>query len=277
MASFELGDEECDRFRDLGFFGPVSHPLLAPGAPLVASLIERFRALEPTTALPARPDVYRRRLDEGLRWWRGMQLEIPELWPVARHPVLRDPLRSLIGKDIVWGGAFLATLGPGECHGWHFDSEFQYEPGLVVFLGMQNVNELAAVSMIARSHRIGEQPSAFVTEGRRGDLGGGRLSEEAAVLEAARGRIPGAELVKPAMGPGDFVITDGRMWHGVRNDSREPRVGMVFFFARPSTRFRIVVSGDATPEYYPRDVACTMLEGDSAGAANAIVPPPAGA
>lgn len=275
-ADAGLAADEVALFRENGYLGPCAHPLLRPGAPLIELLIERFEALESTTAMPARPDVYRERLIEGKRWWRGMQLEIPEVWAVARHPYLLSRLRAILGDNIVFGAAFLAKLMPGERHGFHFDSEFHHADGVAVFFGMKNVNADAAVTVISRSHALRVQPSAFLTDGVRGRLDGGRLSESDAVLQAARSQDARAELVQPDLGVGDFMIGDGHLWHGVFNRSDAPRYGMVMFFAPPATRFRIVVAGDEEPEFFPREVNCSVLCGSGDGAANHLVDPPAG-
>ena len=133
------------------------------------------------------------------------------------------------------------------------------------------------LAVVSGSHRIGVQPSVWVTEGKRGLLDGGDLSNDELVLSAARKVLPEAELVRPDMASGDAMIGAGRLWHGVRNDSDVPRLGLIFFLARPSTRFRIVTIADAVPEYHPRSVACAMLCGEPVGARNEIVPPPVGA
>lgn len=276
---FELSPSEVEGFKERGFIGPFTHPLLTDPEGLRKRALTAIHETIPKLAYPGFPVevVLPQRLDAGMPWFKLIHLLVPELWEIAEHPAILDRVRSLLGPDVMWWGTAITRKGPGDVHVWHYDAEYDlHDDGLLLFLGLDGLDPGSALKAITHTQGHRKPPSAFAGEDVPGPDGGGVLANDDDVLAIAQ-RLDGrAELIQPQMFTGDFFIAHGHTWHGSRNVSPQMRTAVVMSFGPPTSEVRIPTSFGAIPTWYSKLPPCAMLCGEPrATTKNPIAPRPA--
>jgi ectoine hydroxylase-related dioxygenase (phytanoyl-CoA dioxygenase family) len=100
------------------------------------------------------------------------------------------------------------------------------------------------------------------------------LTDDAAVLAAARSRDPRCEHVTHEIRDGQFFIFDRHTWHGSRNTAGTVRVAATLFFARADARVRIPTAFGSMPVWYREQPPCILVAGQDRSGHNKLVPPP---
>jgi quercetin dioxygenase-like cupin family protein len=165
---------------------------------------------------------------------------------------------------------------PGAVHEWHSDLETADAPGktLTVWIGLENTHRDSALRMLSRSHRFG----VAAREVRQQLEDAGRPASDDAIVDWARGRDEGCEVVRFDVTDGDAICFDGALWHGSANGSGVARRAIVLQYATPDVPVRI-------PDFNARTwpVArletprppCVLVKGQAMPDINRIVPAPA--
>ena len=171
-------------------------------------------------------------------WDKSLATVDPLVHQTATHPELLRLLRDLIGDDIILWGASVIVRRPGEIHPWHCDMEScGAGDGFVsVWMGLMNAQKESALLLIPGSHSYGASIQELaVQEG----LSRGERTDEV-TLRLANARSPGASIVQPAVGDGDAIVFDGRLWHGTENAlSDRPRVALLLQYARSDRQIKV--------------------------------------
>jgi ectoine hydroxylase-related dioxygenase (phytanoyl-CoA dioxygenase family) len=262
-------------FVERGVSGVFSHPLLAPGGGVADRLLGAYGALAGRLAFPGPTNVdMERRLDAGMMWFQSTFVAIPELYEVASHPAIVGRVASILGPDLLVWATTVLKKQPGEAHLWHTDTA-QWE-GVTAFVGLRGMSRASNVKAMTHTHRLAESPYDLFTEGQWTDVrGASPLTDEAAVLAAARRREPRCELVAHDMGDGEFFLFDGLTWHGSRNESEQTRHALAIFYARPDADVRIPTAFGKAPTWYGEKPPCVLVAGVDRFRKNRLVAPPA--
>ncbi|MBU0581690.1 MAG: cupin domain-containing protein [Alphaproteobacteria bacterium] len=162
---------------------------------------------------------------------------------LAMRPQILDRLADLLGPDVVLWGASVVERKPGQAHLVHTDIESSAPAGgfVSVWIGLEGTSRDSALAMITRSHLFGTPVQQVMHEAglARETTGNDRI------LALARQRDGAAELVQPAMGDGDALFMDGRIWHGSLNTGTAKRTALLLQYARAGAEVPIQEPGSS--------------------------------
>ncbi len=246
---------DAANFQRRGYAGPVRVMAPAEAAAVVALLSS------PTPA--------------PLDWAKGMAPTRRLLYDLAIRPVIIDPVREVLGADVVLWGASVVTAPPGHVHGHHVDIETA-DPAarsVAVWIGLENTGPHSGLRLVAGSHRYGLPVQRAAYEHGRPR----RNYTEAEVLDWAGDHDPAVELVIPAVGDGEALWFDGHLWHGSHNTTNLTRRALLLQYASAATPIRIL---DLSHLDWPFRLLeaprppCLVVSGDASDAVNRLVPPP---
>jgi len=251
-----MGGDLAATFDELGYAGPV--PVFSP---------EECRTFLRELELPGRP--------EPLRWFKGHASTDRLFFALATDPRVVEPVRSLLGDDVILWGASLAQREPGQVHAWHTDIESSDPRGgfVSVWIGLDNTSQESTLALVARSHRVGEplQKAAFDRGVRRGEAGADD------VLGWARRSEPSAALVQPDVHDGDAIFFDGRLWHrshNTRASGRRTALLLQYAAARHHVRIPDLTNLEWPFRFRPERPPVVVVSGAATNGANDVVPPP---
>jgi hypothetical protein len=190
-------------------------------------------------------------------------------WPQARHLVIRhmaqtgalpqlvDRAVSLLGNDIVLWGSQVIKQQPHAQHRIHLDVENSVFEGVTFWIGLKNVVTRQTFTVIPRSHLFDISPQELKNRD------GLDIRDEQAVLQAARMIDPFCQLHQMEVTDGCFIIFNGKLWHGTRNVTEEPRYAMTFQYTRTSELVR-VAKNYSLPDvnWHKRRPGCILVHGE---------------
>lgn len=159
------------------------------------------------------------------------------LFDIARSPRILDPVRAILGEDIVLWGASEVVRRPGEEHAWHTDIETSDPDGrfVSVWIGLENTGIDSGLQLISGSHRFAKPIQQVVHERglKRGDATADKVAHWAREID------PAAELRQPEVEDGMGIIFDGRIWHGsVNMRTTGARTALLLQYASADTPLR---------------------------------------
>lgn len=189
------GDRLAAYHRE-GYIGPI--PIFTPDQ---CELISRH----------FRNDFTRRKA----HWNKGWAAIDRLYHDVATRPAVLQPLREIIGDDVIlWGASIIARV-PGQVHPWHSDIESCSSAGgfVSLWIGLEHTCLDSSLQFITRSHRFGKsvQEVRYDRRVRRAE------ASDEDLLAWAREFDPEATLAEPDVHDGEGLIFDGRIWHGSKN------------------------------------------------------------
>lgn len=242
-----LTREQVVEFHAAGYLGPFA--AMTPED--MASIRTRIETeVLPTTGVNPRNPLQSRHLDNRL------------VYDLISAPPLLDPIRSLIGADVVvWASYFFNKEPGGKEIPWHQDANFwPIEPPLNISIWMA-VDEVtvsnSCVQIIPGSHR---QVVPHVPAGA--DMAFGQ--------EAAPASFDKSQALDMVLRPGEFFIFNERMLHHSNaNGSGNRRLGLS---ARYTVPFVNILNQD-DPPLFPEH-ACVVVSGVDNFCLNRTVPPP---
>lgn len=162
-------------------------------------------------------------------WNKGRAVTDPFMFWLATRPPLVSLLTPLLGDDVVLWGVSVVRREPGQTHPWHTDIESSAPQGgfASIWIGVEHTSRDSGLHLVCRSHRFGLtiQQAARDHGVRRGE------AASSSVLGWAREIDPLSALVEPALGDGDALLFDGRLWHGSRNTQRRTRTALLLQYA----------------------------------------------
>ena len=215
-------------------------------------------------------------LPPPVAWTKGRAVSDPVIHEIAARPEIFALLQPVLGDDIVLWGAHVAKRPFGTIHPWHTDMESAAPGSRVVslWIGIENASEDAGLLFIGGSHRFG-RPVQEVLAGLDEDRD---AISDARMLEIARTLDPAAELLQVAVGDGEAVLFDGRIWHSGRNQGpAEMRLALLLQYAAAETPIPIPAGpGYRWPFVFAPGVRvpCILMAGSGEKSANLLVPPP---
>ena len=176
-------------------------------------------------------------------WPKDRAVVDPFYYEVAMRPQILDRLADLLGPDVVLWGASVVERKPEQAHLVHTDIESSAPAGgfVSVWIGLEGTSRESALAMITRSHLFGTPVQQVMHEAglARETTGNDRI------LALARQRDRAAELVQPAMGDGDALLMDGRIWHGSLNTGTAKRTALLLQYAKAGVDVPIQKPGNS--------------------------------
>src|SRR5262245_18515122 len=198
-----------------------------------------------------------------------MYLLSPVTYALSAHSVILDKIESIHGPNILHWGSMLITQRPQVMHSWHVDADCLECDGITVWLALKNVNEMTAMKVITRSHRLRVHPVELETSN------GLDTSDDDAVLASAREFHSTCEMHVLDVKPGELVIFDGRLWHSIHNRSLHPRSAITFQYSPTSAQVKMPAAGYLLPFLWDdRPVSCCLVRGTDEYGRNQLVEPP---
>jgi ectoine hydroxylase-related dioxygenase (phytanoyl-CoA dioxygenase family) len=266
----------AEAVRENGF--AVVRGLLGPEA--------RRRVLEEEARLKARGAggwmdrlwrLGRRRRDRPLVWSKDRAVRSPAFRALGAGEAVLSLVRPVLGEDVVLWGTDVLVRPPSCRHPWHSDIE-SCDPGggfLSVWIGIEGTTARSSLHLVAGSHRLG---TTVQEQAQRHGRGRGEAGDEE-VMGWARALDPSVRLERPALGDGDALVFDGRLWHGSHNAEAEgTRTALLLQYARADRPVRTFDARqlDWPFRYLDRPrLPVVLVSGRAAAGVNLVVGEPA--
>lgn len=211
-------------------------------------------------------------------WSKGHAASARPYYDLASLPELLDRLELLLGPGLVLWGASLVVRQPGEIHPWHTDIESSAPRGGMasVWIGLENTRAATSLAVVGGSHRYGLSVQEMAA--RKGVPRAGR--DDRQLGRWAAELAPGAVVTPTALGDGDALLFDGRLWHGSHNtDPSAIRTAVLLQYAAADAPVRMPDFGQLDWPFRwlpaPRPPGL-LLRGDASPEVHRLVPPPEG-
>ena len=269
-SNYALSSEELENFRESGIVGPFHlladhevEPVLRKLSIAKAKLFFWHRLLSRSLFLK---NFFIDRRWGKAKWFKGMHLVSPTTYALSSSPVILDKIESILGPNVVQWGSILITQKPLRLHDWHVDLDCLECDGITVWLALKNLNEMTAMKVINRSHRLPVHPAQLRSSY------GLDTSDDDAVVRSAQKLDSACELNILDAKPGEFYIFYGRVWHSIQNRSQQPRSAITFQYSptsakvkKPTTAYEFPVVWDSRP------VPCCLVRGADEYGRNLLV------
>lgn len=200
-------------------------------------------------------------------WFKGHAVGSRLFYELATRPDVLEPVKAVLGDDVILWGASVVAKTPGDIHPQHVDIETSDANArtVTVWIGLENTSAESSLHLVKGSQRFGASVQQVAHE--QGKRRGEYSAED--VLQWARERDPSVSLVKLQMTNGEALWFDGHLWHGSINTGSSIRTALLLQYAAADTPIRIpdfskldwpfvlqttprpasiVVSGTASPE-----------------------------
>jgi len=175
---------------------------------------------------------------------------------LAAHPVFMRKLAALVSNNILLWGSQIIEQQPGKKKRFHVDAEYAAINGLAIWLAVKNVVPQNTFYLITKSHLIDKSPQELQK------LQGISLQDADEVLAAAKQFNPECELIKVDIQDGQFLIFDGKLWHGAANNTNEARLAMNFRYTTPDQFVRISKDGELPDvQWLKKRPRCVVVSG----------------
>ena len=208
-------------------------------------------------------------------WPKALATRSASLYRIATLPPILEPVKALLGNDVMLWGACFIRRKPGQVHPWHNDIESSVPTGktLSVWIGIEHTSTSSSLQMISRTHVFKES----IQEVRK-KAGVERDAASADVILAwAQKRNSQCELVIPRMQDGEALLFDGWLWHASYNTGNKIRTALLLQYATPDTPVRIPDPNNYEWPFktlqHPKP-PCIMVSGSDHFGMNRLVPAP---
>ena len=244
-----------ERFNELGYYGPV--PLL--------SRSEAHRLLR-SLQHPKEPAAV---------WSKGLAASERAYFEIGTHPLIVERVQEILGENVSLWGASIQTRHPGFVHPWHSDIESSDPTSktVAVWIGLKNTRPETSLSLITHSHLTG-----MTIQEVRQRVGVDRsATTEDDVVRWAKEFDPRCESILAAMGDGEALFFDGRMWHGSNNLGKGTRHALLLQYSSPEVPIRIPDFNQLDWPFRRLEVPrppCVLVRGYDDSAANDVVSGP---
>jgi ectoine hydroxylase-related dioxygenase (phytanoyl-CoA dioxygenase family) len=236
-----------NNFAQKGNAGPFDLLSADEAARLAAEIEEQVRRVpglrrEDRTG-PRRAD-YWRDLGKTHAWYKSVHCHVHVARELATNPNIVRRVVTLLGtRQVGLWGVELVQQESGGMHRWHVDHECESH-GLTVWLALTGAGPASGLKVIDRSHQIEATPQHFKVSDNL------VLTDDEAVLHAARTVVPRAALSRPLVFPGQFVIMAGTLWHASFNATTIPRKSLVMQYSPAGALVRIPTKFEPPLEWH---------------------------
>lgn len=206
--------------------------------------------------------------DDRLPWWKARHAYVRAMYELGTQPAILERLKSILGPDIILWGSHIIRQSPHGRHRWHVDVEHAHWEGVTLWLALENVVPGECISVVTRSHTFDTTPQQIAK-----DLGTD-LTDDEAVIAAARRHSAESRLVHVPIRDGQFFFFSGRAWHGTKNLTDLQRSAVIFQYTRPDSRVRIPTSFDYPhTQWSSLRPPVVLVHGEDRYGVNKLVPP----
>lgn len=179
---------------------------------------------------------------EPAGWWKGRAATDRLLYDIGTHDRLLELLRATLGNDIILWGASTVTRNPGDVHPWHVDIESAGRAGdfATVWLGICHTSQRSGLKLMAGSQHF---PDTVQAHRQRERLARSAPTDDQ-VLAWAHSHAAETQIDCPAVGDGDAILFDGRIWHGSHYQPSDehsdpaPRLALLLQYAKANAPVR---------------------------------------
>lgn len=176
---------------------------------------------------------------KAVNWMKGRAASDPFYARLGSHPRMIQPLRELLGENIVHWGVDILRRQPNQVHPWHSDIESCDPDGgfVSIWIGLENTSQESSLNLISRSHHYGItiQEKAFRNGIERQDV------NLANIGAWAREYNPESKHIQPNVSNGDALLFDGRLWHGTHNQREHgSRVAILLQYAAADRVIKLI-------------------------------------
>ncbi len=245
-----------DQFTSLGYVGPLKVLTQAQ----CRGLLAEYKRND----YPLIPD-----------WPKALAASSANVFRIATQVSILEPVKALLGNDVILWGSYFVRRQPGQQHPWHNDIESSVLQGktVSVWIGIDNTTQSSALQIVTGSHLFHQS----IQEVRH--LAG--VDRENAVTDEvmrwAHERNADSKLVIPEIADGDALFFDGWLWHASHNIANKTRTALLLQYATPDTPIRIPDPNNFEWPFktlqHPKP-PCIMISGSDHFGVNRIVPPP---
>ena len=255
----QLSAEECARFERYGWVG--IYPLLSTtevqrACELRAQVLPRITGPNELTA-SAHPNAFERR-----PWFKSLHTLVPEYYDVACDPAIVGKIVSLLGPDLIAWGLTLTRSKPGSVHRWHVDIEHMHWPGVSVYIGLENNDLDSTLKVLEGSQHMAARPQTI------------GVQDDAGVVAAVQTRVPQAKSLRVPVGPGEFFLFHGQLWHASHNTGERVRIAMIIHYSRPEAPVRIPLTFNDPIHWHSWQPPCVLVSGEDRYGVNKLVARP---
>ena len=262
-AAHRLTEGERAQFARAGWLGPFPLVAEAEARRLEADLVAAFAQTRgyfyadraELEAFYARGGSYY----EQTPWFQSLHALSPRLLEVARSPALLDRVAQLLGEDLLLWATICFLQEPGERLHWHSDNEFHHIRGVSVWMGAANTSPANALKLMPGSHRFPRRPEDLLSTGAETM---DSLQRDERALALARACDSEVEVVRPPVHDGEFILFDGRLWHGSDNPEPARRCAMGLRFSPPHERVRIPMTAWQPTIWDPARPPTVLVRGE---------------
>jgi hypothetical protein len=261
--AYELTSEERERFERDGWIGP--YPLLRESeAQALAPHLKRAFGETRGYYYPDRPELERFYAEGGSHyedtpWFQSLHALSPELLAVGCEPAVVERVAQLIGEDVMLWATICFLQEPGARLHWHSDNEFHAVSGVSAWLGAANTTPENALKLMPGSHRFPKRPEDYLSVGEETMES---LQDDAHALAIARQWQPEAEIVRPEVRDGEFIVFTGTLWHGSDNPGSAERCAVGLRYSAPDQRIRIPMTAWEPTIWDPASPPTVMVRGE---------------
>ncbi len=197
---------------------------------------------------------------------KGIHAVVKQMAELALHPCIVTKLVPLLGNDLLlWGSQFI-NQKPRHKHRWHIDVEHMAWEGVTVWIALKNVISQESFSVITGSHLLPTTPQEL--HARHGL----DLTNDVAVLNAAKMINANCEVECVKVENGQFIIFEGRLWHGTKNLSAYMRKAIILQYTTPVHKVKTPKSNDYPhTRWYANSPACLLVHGQDSYNYNQLI------
>lgn len=192
-----------------------------------------------------------------LPWAKGRHTVVKALALLSKEPQIISKLRPILGDNILLWGSMLIRQKASAKHPIHVDVEHFKWKGVSVWIGIENVISGSSFGIITRTHSFNISPEELHSNQDINDL------NDSSVLEAAKRINPNCRLVYLDVKDGEFIIFNGKLWHGTKNNTNKTRSSILLQYTTPDNKTRIaknyVLPNTA---WYDTNPSCLLVSGE---------------
>ncbi len=212
-----LSKEGFQKFKEQGFLGPYT--LFKENE--AESFLKKLYANVPNCLLPS----YGR---------HGVIIGVAEL---SKNSHILNKVTCILGEDVILWGSHIFKQKPCVKHSFHRDAEFTELEGVVIWLALKNVVSEETFSVVPGSHLFELSPQELKAQGVN-------INDYQTLEEAAKKINRESRLVNLKVRDGQYIIFDGRLWHGTKNTTAKHRFSISLRYSKPSVKVRIAKNGN---------------------------------
>jgi hypothetical protein len=139
--------------------------------------------------------------------------------------------------------------------------------GIAIWVALKNVVPEETFTVLTGSHLFSQSPQELAATQSL------NIYDEEEVLKAAQQINPESTLLHLNIKDGEYILFDGKLWHGTKNTTKGKRYALNFRYARPGSKIRISKDGALPNVAWDKNLPlCLLVHGQDREAINTLIP-----